>query len=168
MENVILVIHMILALCLIGVVLLQRSEGGGLGIGGGGGVVTGRAAATALAKLTWIFAIAFIVTSLTLTVIAARNAAGDSVIERVGTEAPAETAPAPAPAPLGGGSLTPNASDEAPATPPKASEKGPSTRACFLGVLFHSILRMSAGHHPPNPIYLESRDALVAGGINIL
>jgi preprotein translocase subunit SecG len=41
MENVILVVHLILAICLIGVVLLQRSEGGGLGMGGGGGVVTG-------------------------------------------------------------------------------------------------------------------------------
>jgi preprotein translocase subunit SecG len=123
MENVILVIHLILALCLIGVVLLQRSEGGGLGVGGGGGVVTGRAAATALAKLTWIFAAAFIATSLTLTILAAKNAAGDSVIERVGTEAPASSsAPAPVPAPLGTGTLVPDASDEAPATPPKATE----------------------------------------------
>ena len=37
MENVVLVIHLLLALALIGTVLLQRSEGGGLGIGGGGG-----------------------------------------------------------------------------------------------------------------------------------
>ena len=36
MENVVLVIHLILAMCLIGVVLLQRSEGGGLGMGGAG------------------------------------------------------------------------------------------------------------------------------------
>jgi preprotein translocase subunit SecG len=73
MENVILIVHLILALCLIGVVLLQRSEGGGLGMGGGGGggVMSGRAAATALGKLTWAFAIAFICTSITLTVLAA-------------------------------------------------------------------------------------------------
>jgi len=61
MENVILVVHLLLALSLIGVVLLQRSEGGGLGIGGGGGgggAMSGRAAATALGKLTWILAIA--------------------------------------------------------------------------------------------------------------
>ncbi|MFN7597457.1 MAG: preprotein translocase subunit SecG, partial [Cereibacter sp.] len=64
MENVVLVIHLILALCLVGVVLLQRSEGGGLGMGGGGGggVMSGRSAATALAKLTWIFAVGFICT----------------------------------------------------------------------------------------------------------
>ena len=82
MENVVLTIHLILALLLIGVVLLQRSEGGGLGMGGGGGgVMTGRQAATALSKLTWIFAVAFIVTSITLTVIAARNASTASVVD---------------------------------------------------------------------------------------
>ncbi len=86
MENVILVIHLILALCLIGVVLLQRSEGGGLGMGGGGGggAVSSRGIATALGKLTWVFAIAFIATSITLTVISARNSANSSVVDRLG------------------------------------------------------------------------------------
>lgn len=85
MENVVLIVHLLLALALIGVVLLQRSEGGGLGMGGGGGgAVTGRAAATALGKVTWILAAAFIVTSITLTVIAAQNAAGSSVTDRLG------------------------------------------------------------------------------------
>ena len=62
MENVVLIIHLILALSLIGVVLLQRSEGGGLGMGGGGGggVVNTRSAGTALGKVTWMLAIAFI------------------------------------------------------------------------------------------------------------
>lgn len=122
MENVVLVIHLILALILIGIVLLQRSEGGGLGIGGGGGgVVSGRAAATALGKLTWLVAIGFIITSISLTIIAARNAAGDSVIERLGADAPAETQADPAaPAtPLGSDLLPPSTSD-APLTPPKA------------------------------------------------
>ncbi|MFZ1510659.1 MAG: preprotein translocase subunit SecG, partial [Tabrizicola sp.] len=74
MENVVLTIHLILALLLIGVVLLQRSEGGGLGIGGGGGgTMSARGAATAMTKLTWIFATAFIVTSVTLTILAARG-----------------------------------------------------------------------------------------------
>ncbi len=84
MENVILVVHLILAICLIGVVLLQRSEGGGLGMGGGGGVMSGRQAATALGKLTWAFAIAFLVTSVTLTVIAAQNSAGSSLLDDLG------------------------------------------------------------------------------------
>lgn len=120
MENVVLVIHLILALCLIGVVLLQRSEGGGLGMGGGGGgVMSGRSAATALAKLTWIFAIGFICTSITLTVLAARDSAGTSVIDQIGGKAPT---PAPAPiAPLApDGNLLPPATADAPATPPRA------------------------------------------------
>jgi len=126
MENVILVIHLILALSLIGVVLLQRSEGGGLGIGGGGGggVMSGRAAASALAKLTWIFATGFLITSITLTVLAAKNAAGDSVIERLGPTAPAAVvAPVkPAKVPALDGNLLPPSSSDVPATPPKATE----------------------------------------------
>lgn len=70
MENFVLVIHLILALCLIAAVLLQRSEGGALGMGGGGGgVVSARGAATALGKVTWLLAVGFICTSITLTVI---------------------------------------------------------------------------------------------------
>ncbi|MCL4189352.1 MAG: preprotein translocase subunit SecG [Rhodobacteraceae bacterium] len=117
MENVVLVIHLILALCLIGVVLLQRSEGGGLGIGGGGGVVSGRAAATALGKLTWIFAIAFLATSVALTVIAAQRSTGASVVDRLGVPAPAPAAPAGLPA---ADDLLPPPSGSSPATPPRA------------------------------------------------
>ena len=72
MQAVVLTIHLLLALALILVVLLQRSEGGGLGIGGGG-VMTSRGAATALSKVTWAVGIAFVVTSLALTVLAARD-----------------------------------------------------------------------------------------------
>jgi preprotein translocase subunit SecG len=117
MENVILTVHLILALCLIGVVLLQRSEGGGLGMGGGGGggVMSGRAAATALGKLTWIFAIAFICTSIALTVLAARDAASTSVVDQIGAEAPA-----PAPALPDAGTLLPPTPGDAPLTPPRA------------------------------------------------
>lgn len=98
MENVILIVHLILALGLIGVVLLQRSEGGGLGMGGGGGgAISGRAAATALGKVTWLLAIAFICTSITLTVLAAQKATGTSVIDRLGgSSAPATEESAPA------------------------------------------------------------------------
>lgn len=91
MENVVLTVHLILALLLIGVVLLQRSEGGGLGMGGGGGgggVMTGRQAANALSKLTWILAAGFLVTSISLTLIASRNADGASVLDQLGVDAP--------------------------------------------------------------------------------
>lgn len=109
MENVVLIVHLILALSLIGVVLLQRSEGGGLGMGGGGGgAVSGRAAATAMGKLTWILAIAFIITSLTLTIIAAEKSAGSSVLDRVGP-ASSEQAPTDPSDPVlpDGGALVP-------------------------------------------------------------
>lgn len=95
MQNVILVIHLILALCLIGVVLLQRSEGGGMGLGGGGGggAISSRGVATALGKLTWVLAIAFIITSITLTILAAKNSATGSVVDRLGIEQPVASQP---------------------------------------------------------------------------
>jgi len=120
MENVVLVIHLIVALCLIGIVLMQRSEGGGLGMGGGGGggVMSGRSAATALGKLTWGFAIAFIATSIALTIFAARNSADTSVIDRLGIEQPAPATPAPA-LPTGS-DLLPPVSGDAPLLPPRS------------------------------------------------
>lgn len=112
MENVVLIIHLILALGLIAVVLMQRSEGGGLGMGGGGGgAMTGRAAATALGKLTWLLAIAFICTSITLTIFAAENASGSSVVDRLGVTPPAAD-PVETPAIPEGDLLLPPTADE--------------------------------------------------------
>ena len=113
MENVILIIHLILALGLIGVVLLQRSEGGGLGLGGGGGggLVSARGAATALGKLTWGLAIAFIITSITLTIISAQNSAGGSVLDRIGVGA--NSSDGELPALPSGDSLLPSLGGEA-------------------------------------------------------
>lgn len=121
MENVILVVHLILAICLIGVVLLQRSEGGGLGMGGGGGgAMTGRQAAGVLGKITWVFAIAFLATSITLTILAAENSSSGSALDRIGASPviPAEdpvvpTLPGEAP-------LLPPAETDAPLVPPRA------------------------------------------------
>lgn len=120
MENVILVIHLILALCLIGIVLLQRSEGGGLGMGGGGDVMTGRAAATALGKLTWLFAIGFICTSITLTVLARKDAASSSVLDGIDVETVTETVDETAPALPSGSDLLPPSTTDAPVAPPRA------------------------------------------------
>lgn len=119
MQNVILTVHLILALLLIGVVLLQRSEGGGLGMGGGGGgVMSGRSAANALTKLTWVFAVAFICTSITLTVLAAADAGSSSVVDQIGAK---QTAPTPAePVAPSGTDLLPPAPADAPLAPPKA------------------------------------------------
>ena len=120
MENVILVVHLILAICLIGVVLLQRSEGGGLGIGGGGGgVMSGRSAATALGKITWGFAIAFLATSITLTIIAKQNASTASALDTAAPAAVEEAPAADAPAlpGLGGDLLPPSADSTLPPAP---------------------------------------------------
>ena len=120
MENVILIVHLLLAMALIGIVLLQRSEGGGLGIGGGGGgTMSGRPPATPLAKVTWALAIAFICTSLALTIVAAQKSAGGSVLDRIGnqpvqTDDPAPTAPG---LPSGDGLLPPSGGDNAPLVP---------------------------------------------------
>jgi preprotein translocase subunit SecG len=123
MQNVVLTVHLILALLLVGVVLLQRSEGRGLGMGdggGGGGAMSGRQAASALTKLTWVFAVCFIATSITLTILAAQKAGGGSVVEQFGGFAPAETAPLPT-TPLGS-DLLPPTNPDAPLAPPRIED----------------------------------------------
>lgn len=119
MENVVLIIHLLLALSLIGVVLMQRSEGGGLGIGGGGGgAAAGRSPATALGKVTWVLAIGFIITSLTLTIFAAQNASGSSVVDRLGPLTPPAAEDVETPSlPAGDTLLPPSSDDSAPLAP---------------------------------------------------
>ena len=118
MQNIILTIHLILALLLIGTVLLQRSEGGGLGMGSGGGAISGRAAGTALGRVTWILAACFITTSITLTILAARDASSTSVIDQFGGTAPAAAPAEPAKTDLGAVPDLP--ATDAPAAPPAA------------------------------------------------
>jgi preprotein translocase subunit SecG len=131
MQAVVLTIHLLLALALILVVLLQRSEGGGLGMGGGGSLMTSRGAATALSKVTWALGSAFVVTSLALTIIAARDSGAGSVVDRLGTSIPMSNAPA-APAPGLEGDLVPDtapAEPDATPTPPAATETAPAPEA---------------------------------------
>lgn len=91
MTAVILTIHTLIVLALIGVVLLQRSDGGALGLGGGGGgFMTGRGAANALTRTTSILAAAFFATSLILAIRAGGGDNADDVInELTGTQPPA-------------------------------------------------------------------------------
>src|ERR687890_1332814 len=97
MQTVLIVIHLMIVLALIGVVLLQRSEGG-LGGGGGGGVsgfMTGCGQANALTRATAILAGLFFVTSLVLTIMASYGRAPRSILDNVGQTAPAgQAAPA--------------------------------------------------------------------------
>lgn len=111
MITVILAIHLILTIALIGVVLLQKSEGGALGMGGGGmsGFMTGRSTANLLTRTTAALAVLFFFTSITLAWMAGSMRAPHSVID-TGTPASAPpgsestpTQPAPtSPAPAGG------------------------------------------------------------------
>ncbi|MGE5166280.1 MAG: preprotein translocase subunit SecG [Hyphomicrobiales bacterium] len=99
MQHVIIVIHLMLVLALIGVVLLQRSEGGGLGIGATGGFMTSRGTANVLTRATAVLAGLFFVTSLLLSILAGAGRTPTSILQG-GQSAP--TVPG-APPPLGGG-----------------------------------------------------------------
>jgi len=83
METIIIVVHLMIVLALVGVVLLQRSEGGGLGIGGGSGFMTARGAANALTRATAILAVAFFATSLTLSIVARYGSQPIDILDRV-------------------------------------------------------------------------------------
>ncbi len=104
-QSVVLVIHLILALAIIGLVLLQRSEGGGLGIGNSGGIgnfASAKGTANALTRMTAIFALGFFITSLSLGILAARQSTvSRGILEQVDpetlkkaeSEAPVQTSP---------------------------------------------------------------------------
>jgi len=81
MTTVLLILHLMIASALVGVVLLQRSEGGALGIGGGGGFMTGRGAANFLTRVTAGLAIAFFATSMVLTLLASRPERSRSIFD---------------------------------------------------------------------------------------
>ena len=108
MQTVLIIVHLIIVLALIGVVLLQRSEGGGMGLGGsgGGGVsgfMTGRGQANALTRATAVLAALFFVTSIALTVMATSTRAPRSILDGAApAPAPGQQAPA---APQGGNVL---------------------------------------------------------------
>ncbi len=87
MTAIIIVIHLILAVALVGAILLQRSEGGGLGMGGGGGggmggFMTGRATANLLTRATAVIAALFMLTSLTLAILAGGERESRSILDQ--------------------------------------------------------------------------------------
>ena len=86
MTAVILVIHLLLAIALVCVVLLQRSEGGALGMGGGGGgmggFMTGRATADLLTRMTTVLAACFMASSLTLAILASNERQPSSILDQ--------------------------------------------------------------------------------------
>ena len=138
--GILLTIHVIVCVALIAVVLLQRSEGGALGMGGGNtGFMTARGAGDLLTRTTWILGGVFFVLSLALTVLAGQERGASSVVDRIKVQgldpsqlnqpaapqpAAAPTAPSDAPAPLSAPTPqvrspfeTPAAQQTAPAAP---------------------------------------------------
>lgn len=86
MTAVLLIIHVLIAAALTGVILMQRSEGGALGIGGGGpgGMMSGRGAANLLTRITMILGALFIGNSILLAILSGVTTSTGSVIDRVG------------------------------------------------------------------------------------
>lgn len=128
MESVILVVHLIVALAIIGVVLVQPSESGGF-LGSGGtmsNLMAPRRGADVLTRATTILAGVFFVTSLALAIIAEHRAPSSSILD-VATDAPAveKTAPAPDDAAL---KKAAPAKAEAPAAPAKKKPQAPLSK----------------------------------------
>ena len=101
MQNVLLVVHLLLALAMIGTIMLQRNEGGALGIGGGNSMnnfMTGRGAANLLSRTTAVLAGLFMLTSIALTMLeGGRNGTG-SITDQIAPTTTEQPAPAPQPA----------------------------------------------------------------------
>lgn len=145
MQTVLIVIHLMIVLALVGLVLIQRSEGGGLGIGGGSGFMSARGTANALTRTTAILATLFFITSLGLGILARYQAKPTDILDRIpitqqgqqngildqlGGTKPAETKPAPAVpdngVPSGG---APAANAPAAETPAAPASQAPATTA---------------------------------------
>ena len=134
MQTVLIVIHLMVVVALVIVVLLQRSEGGALGIGSSstGGLFTGRGQANALTRATAVLAGIFFATSIALTVLASYSRAPRSIFEGQGGQTPAgQTAPASG---TGGGlldelkNMQDRAPQNAPAQPQPAAPGAPQSR----------------------------------------
>ena len=118
MSTVLLIVHLMIASALVGVVLLQRSEGGALGVGGGSGFMSGRGTANFLTRVTASLAAAFFLTSLVLTLLAAHSERPRSIFEKPASPTPSGTATP--------GTATPGtATPSAPATPGSGANEAP-------------------------------------------
>jgi preprotein translocase subunit SecG len=122
MQTVLIVIHLMVVAAMIGVVLLQRSEGGGLGIGSTGGFLTSRGTANVLTRTTAILAGVFFATSMLLSILAGWDRAPTSIIQP-GAPASQAVPGAPAePGPTGGGVLDTLRGTEKPAPTPQGPQ----------------------------------------------
>jgi len=102
MQTVIILIHLMIVIAMVGLVLLQKSEGGGLGMGGGAGFLSSRGTANVLTRTTAILAALFFATSLVLSIIAGFDRKPRSILDNSGTPAAPSAPGAPG---TGGGVL---------------------------------------------------------------
>ncbi|WP_117191122.1 preprotein translocase subunit SecG [Rhizobium terrae] len=145
MQTVLIVIHLMIVLVLVGVVLIQRSEGGGLGIGGGSGFMSARGTANALTRTTAILATLFFITSLALGVLAryesrpsdilnripqGQQGTGGGILDQLGPATPPAPSQSDNGVPTGSGAAAPApaapATGAAPAAPAPAAPAAPS------------------------------------------
>jgi preprotein translocase subunit SecG len=129
--NLLLVLEIVISLALVVVVLLQRSEGGALGMGGGpGGFMTARGAGDLLTRTTWILGSAFFILALLLTILSGRERGASSVVDRLKVDAIDPTTldqPAPKPPSGAGQPANPNAA------PSPLQAPTPTVHNPFLG-----------------------------------
>src|SRR5262245_26195754 len=125
MQIVIIVIHLMVVAAMIGVVLLQKSEGGGLGIGSTGGFLSSRGTANVLTRTTAILAATFFATSLVLSVLAGWDRNAHSIIQN--TASPPQQTPS-APPGQGGGVLDTLRQQEQQPTPPAPGPQVPRSQ----------------------------------------
>jgi preprotein translocase subunit SecG len=142
MQNVLLVAYLLIVLAMIAVILLQRSEGGGLGMGGNaGGLMTVRGSANLLTRTTAILAALFFATAIGLTILAELNRGTDSILDAAGaatgsqaptvldTLLPSTNAPAETSAPAAEGASTDPGLAVPVLAPPDASSAPPASSA---------------------------------------
>jgi preprotein translocase subunit SecG len=136
LQTILLVVMILISVALAGVVLLQRSEGGALGMGGGpSGFMTARGAGNLLTKITWGLAFAFFFCAIGLTVVGNIQRGNASVIDAkaVGSiavdQAPAQTAPAQAPATAPTAPAAPSLDDLEASLPTAAAAPAPAQSA---------------------------------------
>jgi preprotein translocase subunit SecG len=122
MSTVLLVIHVFVAIALVGIILIQRSEGGGLGLGGSnssGAFMSVRGTANLLTRTTAILAGVFMITSLVLAILAGNHGQGTSILDQI--QPPPLTTPQPispsAPAAPAATETQPPAQPQAPQVP---------------------------------------------------
>jgi preprotein translocase subunit SecG len=117
MQTFIIVIHLMIVLAMVGLVLLQRSEGGGLGMGGGAGFMSSRGTSNVLTRATAILAGLFFATSLVLSLLAGIERKPASILNTSTPAGPSAPAPGTPPVAPGGTGSQPPAGQQAPAWP---------------------------------------------------